>query len=70
MSEFLEALWKLVEGGFGFRFLFSKSYRNETIQRWKGQSKLATGLEIFETIIGMVFLIIILVVAVEIISSN
>ena len=68
MADFLEAIWKLVEGGFGFRFLLSKNYRNKTIQRWKGQSKFETGFEIFETIIGMAFLVIILVVVIEIIS--
>lgn len=65
--DVIEAIGKLVEGGFGFRFLFSKEYRNKTIQRWKDESKTTIFFEIFEVTIGMAFMIIILVVFIKII---
>ena len=64
--DILGAIGKLVEGGFGFRFLFSKDYRNKTIQRWKGESKATIFFEIFEVTIGMAFMMIILIVFIKI----
>jgi hypothetical protein len=62
MSEIIEAIGKIIEGGFGFRYLFSRTYRERTNQRWKTQSKISIAFEVFEAIIGMTFIIIILFV--------
>jgi hypothetical protein len=65
MLDFIEAIGKLIEGGFGFRFLFSKGYLAQTIQRWKSKSKVSIFFEIFEVLIGMAFLVIILIVVIR-----
>jgi len=61
MTEIIEAIGKIIEGGFGFRYLFSKTYREKTRQRWKTQSRISIAFEVFEAVIGMAFIIIILV---------
>ena len=61
MTEIIEVIGKIIEGGFGFRYLFSKTYRERTRERWKNQSRISIAFEIFEAAIGMVFIIIILV---------
>ena len=61
MTEIIEAIGKIIEGGFGFRYLFSRIYRERTRQRWKTQSRISIAFEVFEAVIGMAFIIIILV---------
>ena len=61
MSEIIEAIGKVIEGGLGFRYLFSRTYRERTRQRWKTQSRISIAFEVFEAVIGMAFTIIILV---------
>ncbi|OGP54453.1 MAG: hypothetical protein A2Y65_09740 [Deltaproteobacteria bacterium RBG_13_52_11] len=60
MSEIIEAIGKVIEGGFGFRYLFSRTYRERTRQRWKSQSRISIAFEVFEAAIGVAFIIIIL----------
>jgi hypothetical protein len=60
MGEFIEAIGKVIEGGFGFRYVFSNAYRGKTRERWRHQSRLAIVFEVFEALIGMAFIIIIL----------
>jgi hypothetical protein len=62
MSEIIEAIGKVIEGGLGFRYLFSSTYRERTRQRWKNQSRISIAFEVFEAVIGMVFIIMILVI--------
>jgi hypothetical protein len=62
MSEIIEAIGKVIEGGLGFRYLFSKAYRERTRQRWKSQSRISIAFEVFEAAIGVAFIIIILFV--------
>ena len=61
MNEILEAIGKIVEGGFGLRYLFSRTYRERTRQRWKNESKISIAFEVFEAAIGVAFIIIVLV---------
>lgn len=62
MSDALEAIGKVVEGAFGLRYIFSAAYRNKVHQRWQALSKFAIFMEIFETVIGVIFLFAILYV--------
>ncbi len=61
MSEIIEAIGKVIEGGLGFRYLFSRTYRERTRQRWKNQSKISIAFEVLEAAIGVAFIIVILV---------
>ena len=56
----LEALGKVVEGVFGLRYLFSAKYREKVHARWRVESKFAIFMEIFETVIAVIFLFIVL----------
>jgi hypothetical protein len=60
MSEIIEAIGKVIEGGLGFRYLFSRTYRKKTQQRWKNQSRMSIAFEVLETAIGVAVVIIIL----------
>lgn len=62
MSESLEAVGKLVEGAFGLRYIFSVRYRNKVHERWKTESKFAIFVEIFETVIAVIFLFVVVYV--------
>ena len=62
MSEIIEAIGKVIEGGLGFRYLLSRTYRERTRQRWKNQSKVSIAFEVFEAAIGVAFIILILFV--------
>ena len=67
MNEIIEAIGKVIEGGLGFRYLFSRTYRERTQQRWKNQSKISIAFEIFEAAIGVAFIILILFVVLGVI---
>lgn len=62
MSEALEAIGKIVGGVFGLRYIFSGAYRKKVHQRWKALSRFPIFMEIFETAIGVIFLLAILYV--------
>jgi hypothetical protein len=62
MSEIIEAIGKIIQGGFGFRYLFSRNYRERTRERWKTQSRMSVAFEVIEAVIGMGCIIIILFV--------
>jgi hypothetical protein len=68
MNEIIEAVGKIIEGGFGFRYLFSRTYRKRTQQRWKNQSKISIAFEVFEAAIGVAFIILILFVLLGIVQ--
>ena len=57
--EIIEAIGKLIEGGFGIRYIVSSKYRRKVNERFCGMSKGEILIFAFETIIGMVFLCII-----------
>jgi len=60
MSEIIEAVGNVIEGGLGFRYLFSRTYRERTRKRWKGQSRISIAYEVLEATIGVAFMTIIL----------
>jgi len=62
MIEIIEAIGKVIEGGLGFRYLFSRTYRERTRQRWKNQSKISIAFEVYEAAIGVALIIVILFV--------
>ncbi len=47
MSDIVDFIGHSVEGMAVWRYLFSPSYRYRTHARWRSQSRLETGLEIF-----------------------
>ncbi len=57
--EIIEAIGKLIEGGFGIRYIVSAKYRRKVYERCRDMSKGEILFFAFETIIGMVFLCII-----------
>jgi hypothetical protein len=57
--EIIEAIGKLIEGGFGIRYIVSSKYRRKVNERCRHMSKGEILIFAFETIIGMVFLCII-----------
>ena len=60
MLETLEAFGKVVEGAFGLKYVFSAKYREKVHARWKAESRFAIFMEIFETVIAVIFLFIVL----------
>ncbi len=58
--EIIEAIGKLIEGGFGIRYTVSVKYRRKVNERCRDMSKGEILIFIFETIIGIVFLCIII----------
>jgi hypothetical protein len=60
MSEIIEAVGRVIQGGLGFRYLFSRTYREKTRQRWKCQSRISIAFEVLEAAIGADFIIFIL----------
>jgi hypothetical protein len=55
MSDFIDFIGHSVEGLTVWRYLLSPSYRRRTHLRWRSQSKLETGLEIFYYGISFLF---------------
>ncbi len=62
MIDTLEAFGKVVEGAFGLRYVFSPSYRVQVHRRWETETKFAIFLEVFETVIGLIFLFVVIFV--------
>jgi len=62
MLDTLEAFGKVVEGAFGLRYVFSPSYRDHVHKRWERETKCAVLLEIFESVIGLIFLFVVIYV--------
>ena len=62
MLDTLEAFGKVVEGGFGLRYVFSPSYRVQVHKRWATETKFAVFIEVSETVIGLIFLFIVIYV--------
>ena len=56
LFEIIEAVVKLIEGGFGVRYLVSADYRRKVNVRCREMSKGAILLYAFEMLIGIVFL--------------
>ena len=66
MSHFLEtieAIGKLIEGGFGVRYIVSEDYRKKVHERFRNMSKGEILFYAFETLIGIVLLCIIVYTA-------
>lgn len=61
MSDIVDFIGHSVEGMAVWRYLFSPSYRRRTHARWRLQSRLETGLEIFYYVLNFFFVTAILV---------
>jgi hypothetical protein len=56
MSEFIEALGRIVESVAGLRFLFSRQYRARTRERWRAEPWPCIFIECFGALMGIVLL--------------
>ncbi len=60
--DVIELFDTLVNGYFGWRYLFSKSYRRKVHERWKNQPTSYKISEILEGIIAIIFTLLIFIV--------
>ena len=56
LFDIVEAFVKMIEGGFGIRYLLSPKYREKVHDRCRNLSKPQIALYVFETTIGIIFL--------------
>ena len=68
--EIVDGVGRLIIGLFGVRYLVSKNYRAEVHTRWEGKSKLSIVGEIFGSLLGLVFLGLIIYAIVYVMTSS
>ena len=68
--EIVDGVGRLIIGLLGVRYLVSKKYRAEVQKRWAGKSKLSIVGEIFTSLLGLVFLGLIIYAIVYLMTSS